>query len=157
MLQEHERAAGGWQAEWEALPDLFCFTMSAVDRVKSCLQRLQVETASMRANLDASGGLLMAESLTIALAERIGRHQAYLLVREATSQARVSGQDLRSVARADTTVRAVLSEEALEQALDPGAYLGSTDVYIDRALDEFSRLEPPPGEEHAHIGGQVDG
>jgi adenylosuccinate lyase len=23
MLQEHERAAGGWQEEWGALPDLF--------------------------------------------------------------------------------------------------------------------------------------
>jgi 3-carboxy-cis,cis-muconate cycloisomerase len=143
MLQEHERAAGGWQAEWEALPDLFRFTMSAVVRVKSCLNGLHVETANMQSNLDASGGLLMAESLTIALAEHIGRHQAYLLVRSATSEARASGQDLLSVARVDTAIRAVLSEKALEHALDPAAYLGSTDTYIDRALGEFSHLEPP--------------
>ena len=156
MLQEHERAAGGWQAEWEALPDLFRFTMSAVERVKSCLMRLQVETAAMRANLDASGGLLMAESLTIALAEHIGRDQAYLLVRRATSQARASGRDLRSIAAEDTTVRAVLSEETLSRALDPEAYLGSTDAYIDRALDEFSRLESPGDQRHASDGGVTD-
>jgi 3-carboxy-cis,cis-muconate cycloisomerase len=157
MLQEHERAAGAWQAEWEALPDLFRFTMSAVEHVKSCLVGLRVEAARMRANLDASGGLLMAESLTIALAEHIGRHQAYVLVRRVTGEARASGRDLRSVARADTGVKAVLSEEALERALDPAAYLGSTDIYIDRALGEFSRLEPPRGEQHTPYGGQADG
>jgi 3-carboxy-cis,cis-muconate cycloisomerase len=157
MLQEHERAAGAWQAEWEALPDLFRFTMSAVGHVKSCLAGLRVEAARMLANLDAYGGLLMAESLTIALAEHIGRYQAYLLVRQATGKARASGRDLRSIARADTAVTAVLSEEALERALDPTAYLGSTDTYIDRALAEFSRQEPPRGEQQTQDGGQVDG
>ncbi len=55
MLQEHERAAGGWQAEWEAIPALFGFTMGAVDRVRSSLSGLQVEPVRMRANLAASG------------------------------------------------------------------------------------------------------
>ena len=156
MLQEHERAAGAWQAEWEALPDLFRFTMSAVERVKSSLAGLRVETASMRANLDASGGLLMAESLTIALAEHIGRHQAYLLVRRAIGEARASGQDLLTIARADAAVKAALSEEALERALDPAAYLGSTDIYIDRALAEFSLLERPQGKRYTQDGGQAE-
>jgi 3-carboxy-cis,cis-muconate cycloisomerase len=111
----------------------------------------------MAANLEASGGLLMAEALTIALAEHMGRHQALLVVRRATSQARASGRDLGSIAREDAAIVAVLSEEALERALDPGAYLGSTDIYIDRALSEFARLEPPPGEESAQDGGRVDG
>ena len=34
MVQEQERAAGGWQAEWGALPDLFCYTAGAVDHVR---------------------------------------------------------------------------------------------------------------------------
>src|SRR5581483_7957223 len=34
MTQEHERAAGGWQAEWAAIPDLFRFTAHAVERVR---------------------------------------------------------------------------------------------------------------------------
>ena len=34
MVQEHERALGGWQAEWEALPDLARLTAGALANVK---------------------------------------------------------------------------------------------------------------------------
>jgi hypothetical protein len=54
-------------------------------------------------------------------------------------------------------VKAVLSDEALERALDPATYLGSTDIYIDRALGDFSRLEPPRGVRHTPDGDQADG
>ena len=68
MAQEHERAAGGWQAEWAAVPGLFRFTAGAVERVRSAVGDLRVDTARMKANLELSGGLIMAESLTMALA-----------------------------------------------------------------------------------------
>ncbi|HAH01145.1 MAG TPA: 3-carboxy-cis,cis-muconate cycloisomerase, partial [Ktedonobacter sp.] len=73
MTQEHERAAGGWQAEWAAIPDLFRFTASAVERVRSALVDLQIDPVRMKANLDLTGGLIMAESLTMALASHVGR------------------------------------------------------------------------------------
>ena len=34
MVQEHERAVGGWQAEWLALPNLFRYTSGAVEHVR---------------------------------------------------------------------------------------------------------------------------
>ena len=52
MAQEHERAVGGWQAEWAALPDLFRFTASAVERVRGAVGNLQVFPERMRANLN---------------------------------------------------------------------------------------------------------
>ena len=76
MAQEHERAIGGWQAEWAAIPDLFRFTAGAVERVRGAVAGLQVDTARMKANLDLTGGLIMAESLTMALAPHIGRPEA---------------------------------------------------------------------------------
>ena len=40
----------------------------------------------------------------------------------------------------DKRVRRTLSPVALDQALDPLNYLGSTDLYIDRALEDFRTL-----------------
>jgi 3-carboxy-cis,cis-muconate cycloisomerase len=142
MLQEHERAAGGWQAEWEAVPALFGSTMDAVDRVSRSLSGLQVESGRMRTNLAASGELVMAESLTMALAPSLGRRQAQLLVRDIAGQARETGLGLRAAALADERIMSALGAAALDAALDPANYLGSTDTFIDRALAEFAELLP---------------
>src|SRR5207248_7536312 len=56
LTQEHERAVGGWQAEWAALPQLFCFTAAAIERVCSALQDLEVHPDRTRANLKIGGG-----------------------------------------------------------------------------------------------------
>jgi 3-carboxy-cis,cis-muconate cycloisomerase len=77
MVQEHERAVGGWQAEWAAIPELFRFTASAVERVRGAVADLQIDPVRMRANLDLTGRLVMAESLTMALAPHVGRSEAY--------------------------------------------------------------------------------
>ena len=147
MAQEHERAAGAWQAEWEALPQLFRFTSGAVERTHDALDGLEVDTASMRANLERSGGLLMAESLTMALAQRIGRPEAFRVTREAVERARTTGTDLRRVAQDDERVRAALSPKEIRRAFDPAAYQGSAGVYIDRALDTFRALRSGQGGE----------
>lgn len=143
MAQEHERAVGGWQAEWEALPDLFRFTSGAVEHVRSAVASLDVSTERMQANLTQSGGMIMAEALTMALAPHLGRHEAYRIVREVCERATEAGMDFRQAAFSDERIRAALPTDAIERALDPAAYLGSTDVYISRALDDFHALRSP--------------
>jgi 3-carboxy-cis,cis-muconate cycloisomerase len=140
MIQEHERAIGGWQAEWEALPALFRYTSSAAARLHSAISGLTVDAERMRTNLDRTSGLLMAESLMTALAERIGRPQAFRLVQRASEQVLDAGESLRDAARADADIRAALSEAEIDQALDPLNYLGSTNHFIDAALAEYQAL-----------------
>ena len=140
MSQEHERAAGGWQAEWEAVPRLFSYTACAVVRVGEAIEGLTVNAARMRANLAASGGLVMAEALTMALAVRLGRPEAFRLVRSAVERATTTGDDLRQAALADERIRAVLSPQEIEEALDPERYLGSAGVFVDRALAAYRAL-----------------
>ncbi len=141
MAQEHERAAGGWQAEWAAIPNLFRFTASAVERVRSAVVDLQINSTRMRANLDLVGGLNMAESLTMALAPHIGKPEAQRLVQAICDQAIKSGQDLRQMALTNEQVRNILSPEEIDRALDPTEYLGSTDVFIDRALEAYRAIQ----------------
>jgi 3-carboxy-cis,cis-muconate cycloisomerase len=95
----------------------------------------------MRAQLESSHGLIMAESLTLALARGTGRPEAVALVREAIRRARETGLDLYEASRLDPRIRSLLSDDALVQALDPAGYLGSSDLYIDQALAEFAGLK----------------
>jgi 3-carboxy-cis,cis-muconate cycloisomerase len=144
MLQEHERAAGGWQAESGALPDLFCHAMGSVARVEEALRELRVDTQRMRAHVSSSRGLIMAESLTMALATAVGRPEAAGLVQEAVKRVQETGGDLAEAALSDQRIRAILPQDALVQALDPAGYLGSTGIYIDQALAEFHQLRDSP-------------
>jgi 3-carboxy-cis,cis-muconate cycloisomerase len=140
MAQEHERAAGAWQAEWEALPNLFCYTASAVEGVRRALAGLQIDAAHMQANLALTHGLIMAESLTMALAPSLGRVPAHRIVQAACNRAIAIGEDLHQVALHDPQIRAVLSPAELDHALDPTTYMGSADAFITRALTTYHNL-----------------
>jgi 3-carboxy-cis,cis-muconate cycloisomerase len=139
MPQEHERAVGGWQAEWVTIPALFRATSGALSHTVAALSGLRVDAERMRQNL-ASVGTLMAESLSMALAAQHGRPAAQKLVRRLVEQAQAEQRSLAAVARADSQVRAALTPDALEQALDPQRYLGSTEALIERALAEYATL-----------------
>ncbi|MGI8926309.1 MAG: 3-carboxy-cis,cis-muconate cycloisomerase [Tepidiformaceae bacterium] len=149
MLQEHERAAGAWQAEWETVSDLFGLTHAALSHVADALESLQVHPAAMRANVRAGGGLMMTESAVEALAARIGPGPARELVDDAVSRALDSGTTLREALLADETVRAQLSVKALDDALSPDNYLGSAGYFIDRVLAAHAQRDwagAAPGE-----------
>jgi 3-carboxy-cis,cis-muconate cycloisomerase len=141
MLAEHERAAGGWQAELGALPDLFCHSMGSVAHVEEALRELRVDAGRMRAHLLGSHGLIMAESLTLALATVVGRPEASRLVQEAVQRAQEAGIDLSQAVGSDPRIQALLPNGDLAQALDPAGYLGSTGIYIDQVLADFQQVQ----------------
>ena len=114
MIQEHERAAGAWQAEWETMTELFTLTGTAVERLGEVLGGVEVHPDRMRENLHLSSGLVMAESVVMSLAPRMDRAEATALV--------------------EAAVRAHLSPAEIAAAVDPSGYLGATDQFIDRAL-----------------------
>jgi len=66
MAQEHERAAGAWHAEWEALRTALAMSGGAAAAVREALDGLEVDADRMRSNLDATGGLIMSERLAAA-------------------------------------------------------------------------------------------
>ncbi|MGH2828793.1 MAG: lyase family protein, partial [Actinomycetota bacterium] len=137
MMQEHERAAGGWQAEWLAIPELFRLTAATVDRVRSIVENIEIDSERMSANLGTSGGQIMSEALVMALAPHVGRPEAYRLVAKAGERAYQQGTDLRSAAADDEQIGRVLAPDVLEKVFSPDAYLGSTDAFVERAVEGF--------------------
>jgi 3-carboxy-cis,cis-muconate cycloisomerase len=140
MMQEHERAAGGWQAEWLAIPELFRLTAATVDRVRSIVENIEIDAERMSANLDMSRGQIMSEALVMALAPHVGRPEAYRLVASAGERAAQHGKDLRSIAADDGQISQVLAPDVLEGVFSPDAYLGSTDAFIERAVEGYRAI-----------------
>lgn len=134
---EHERAAGGWQSEWLALPELARLTGGVTARLAELLEGLEVRSGRMRANLDATGGLLMAEAVQMALAPALGRLAAHDRIEAACRKAVGEGRDLLDVLAEDGEITAHAPRERLAELLDPAGYLGAAGVFVDRVLTRY--------------------
>ena len=88
----------------------------------------------MRSNLDLTGGALLAERVTGALAPALGRQAAHDLVAPAAAAAASGGPPLGEALAAQPEVRAHLEREEIRRLLEPSDYLGATSELIDRAL-----------------------
>jgi 3-carboxy-cis,cis-muconate cycloisomerase len=134
MAGEHERSAGAWHAEWEALSDALVLSGGAAAAVREATEGLEVHPEKLRKNLDETGGILMAENVTTVVADRLGRLEAHELVGAAARRAADGGKPFRDELLAEPVLREQLSPEEIDAALDPAGYLGSTGTFIDRAL-----------------------
>jgi 3-carboxy-cis,cis-muconate cycloisomerase len=134
MVQEQERALGGWQAEWDTLPEIACLCGAALSHMRQVVSGLSVDTVQMRTNIDLTRGLVMAESVSLTLGEQMGRLAAHQLVEQACQQALTSKLPLLQVLMNNETVRAQLSVAQLEQCFDPLTYTGEAEAFVDRVL-----------------------
>jgi 3-carboxy-cis,cis-muconate cycloisomerase len=134
QVQDHERSAGPWHAEWPTLPSLLLVTSGALAAIVDIAGGLEVDVARMRVNLDATGGLIMAEAVTMALAEKIGKGEAHHLVEAASKKAVTDKTGLREVLTKDPKVTAHVSADKLAKLFEPMAYQGASQALIDRLL-----------------------
>lgn len=137
QVQEQERGLGGWHAEWETLPELLCLCAGALHQAMDLLRGLQVRPDAMRRNLAASGGLIMAEAVTMALGERLGRARAHQLVEECCKQARLRGESLADALRGHPELSSLLDNEQLRTLLEPSQNLGAADAMVARVLRRY--------------------
>jgi 3-carboxy-cis,cis-muconate cycloisomerase len=133
LVQEHERAVGAWQAEWGALSDALAYGGGAAAAVRGVLEDLEVDTARMRANLDATRGAIVSERLTFLLSRTVGHEQAKEAVTGAVARASGSGGGLGD------ELAGLFAPAELEEALDPTTYIGAAGQLVDAALDHYRR------------------
>ncbi len=134
QVQDHERSAGPWHAEWPTLPMLLLITSGALAAIVDIAEGLEVDVGRMRLNLDTTRGLIMAEAVTMALAEKLGKSEAHHLVEAASKKAVAEHKELREVIAADPKVAAELSVEKITKLFEPMAYQGVSQALIDRLL-----------------------
>jgi len=134
MPQEQERGLGSWHAEWETLPAIFLLASGALHHMTEAIAGLTVDAARMGENIGATRGLVMAEAVTMALADRIGRLEAHHLVESACRRALAEGAHLRDVLARDPAVAGQLTPGMLDRLFAPESYLGMAERFVQRVL-----------------------
>jgi 3-carboxy-cis,cis-muconate cycloisomerase len=140
MPQEHERSLGLWHAEWETLPEICCLVSGSLKQALLVAQGLEVDAARMARNLDLTQGLVLAEAVSIVLAQRVGRDTAHHLLERCCKRAVAEQRHLRAVLGDEPQVTAELSAAELDHLLDPAHYLGQAQTWVERAVAEHSAL-----------------
>ncbi|MEO7271663.1 MAG: 3-carboxy-cis,cis-muconate cycloisomerase [Vicinamibacterales bacterium] len=142
MPHEHERGLGGWQAEWDVLPELVIVAAAAAAATADVLEELDVRPDAMARGLAVTNGLTMAESVATALAVHVGRPEAHRLVERAAAQAIERGVPFAAALTADTDVTRHLDRGAIADALAPDDYLGVAVQFIGRVLAATASRTP---------------
>ena len=128
-FHQHERDGVAWQIEWLVLPQMIVATGAALGHALALIESLEIDRARMRANIEATRGLALAEAASFALSEHLPRPQAQALVKEACKAVLAEGGHLidRLAERTDVAV----DWAALR---DPAGQLGAAEAFIDRVL-----------------------
>jgi 3-carboxy-cis,cis-muconate cycloisomerase len=124
MVQEHERALGGWQSEWPTVAALVETLGSSVQAMVEVAPGLAIDTDAIQANMDAADAAVFAERATFLLAGKMGKQKAAALVEKALAK---GGSFVEALGQLRT-------ELADEQAL-----LGYSPGFVDRLLAELHR------------------
>ncbi|MGJ7514595.1 3-carboxy-cis,cis-muconate cycloisomerase [Pseudomonas baetica] len=140
MPQEHERSLGLWHAEWETLPEICCLVSGSLKQALLVAGGLEVDAERMSRNLDLTQGLVLAEAVSIVLAQRVGRDTAHHLLEQCCKRAVAEQRHLRAVLGDEPQVTAELAADELDHLLDPAHYLGQARTWVERAVAEHSAL-----------------
>jgi adenylosuccinate lyase len=129
----HERDISHSSAERIVFPDaceLLGFLLTETTRL---VDGLVVDPEKMRANLDLGGGIVFSQRVLLALVEKgMARDDAYLVVQAAGLRAWDEGQDFKALVKADERVRALLSEQEIDDLFDPTWHTRNIDTTYQR-------------------------
>jgi adenylosuccinate lyase len=131
-----------WQSEQLALPQIFLLTAGALAHGRAIAEGITIDAERMRRNLGATQGLIVAESVMMALAEEIGRGVAHDLVHKASDHAFAERRPLAEILAENPAVTRHLDAAALTRLTDPAKYLGEARDVVDRVLERACRVVP---------------
>jgi len=142
MVQEHERGVGAWQAEWLTVSSLIQATGVAAASMAEVTAGLTVDKDKMRANIDATRGVVFAERAMILLGKALGRGQAHRLLEEATRESVGKGLRMTEVLAAMPEITKFLDPGEIQSLDDPRQYLGSAEIFRQRQLATEVQVSP---------------
>jgi len=122
MVQEHERAVGGWQSEWPTIAALSETLGSAVEAMKEVAPGLVLSTDAIQANMDAAEAAVFAERATFLLAGTMGKAKAAAIVEKALSK---GGSFVANLGQLE------------KELADAGSLLGYSPSFVDRLIESL--------------------
>ena len=138
MVGDHERSTGPWEIEWIVLPEAFCLLAGALAQSRALVEGLEVDADRMRANLDMTHGLVVAEAVMMGLAPAMGREHAHQRVSDLCRAAIEQRRPLLDLLAGDAEIAAHATRDRLSAMCDPAGYLGQSGVMVDRVLARWN-------------------
>jgi 3-carboxy-cis,cis-muconate cycloisomerase len=129
MVQEHERAVGGWQAEWPTVSGIIQGVGLSAASMAEVAEGLTVDPVRMRVNIEATRGVIFAERAMMLLGEKLGRDVAHKLLEGATRRSISEGRRLVDVLAETPEVVQRLDPATIRQLDVPEQYLGMADEF----------------------------
>lgn len=125
MVQEHERDARGWKAEWAVFPELCHYACAATEMSITLVEGLEVDAVAMQRNIVAMS-FAGSEQLLRRLSPQLGKHRAQALLNDAYR---------RSIATNSSVAAAVVELIDSDDDLDHAEIGDLDDVVIGAAAD----------------------
>ena len=145
MVVEHERDGRAWKAEWAAFPELCRLAAASLAIGRSLIEGLRVDPAAMARNVMLGGGYVFSERVMTALAAKVGKQSAHLLVYEASMAGIEGGRPFREALEAVPAITKVLSPAELDELLDPSTAVGEAPEVVDEILASLGDRERASG------------
>ena len=142
MVQEHERAVGGWQAEWPTVGAVIQATGLAAASMAEATEGLEVNKLRMRLNIESTRGTIFAEKAMMLLGNTLGRDVAHKTLEEATRRSNAEGRRLSEVLAEVPEVTRALDRETLLDLDSPEGYLGSSAALRANLLSPLKLPDP---------------
>jgi adenylosuccinate lyase len=131
----HERDISHSSVERVIIPDSFLALDHMLRRMTKIVGGLSVNEERMRRNLDSSKGLVFSGQLLLELTARaMSREDAYRVVQGHAMEAWKTEGDFRARVGADSAVRAVLTDQDLDEVFRLERYLGHVDAIFARVF-----------------------
>lgn len=132
MVQEHERSAGLWHAEWEPTEQIMGLAAGSLEQCIDLIENLEVNPEKMLANLEVTNGLIYAENVSLALSPVMGKSDAHEWVEMACERAVKEKKHLRAILE-----EADMEMSDLESLFNPENSIGNSFEFIDQTLKNY--------------------
>lgn len=140
MYAEHERDGALWKVEWYSVSQNMIVSGTAVAKTKKLLTNLVVFENKMRDNLDLLKGLMLSEPLMMVLGEKIGKQTAHEVLYEISMETFEQGANFKDKLMENDVIKANLTEEEIDNLLDPVGYTGQSQYFADKVRAEILKL-----------------
>jgi len=140
MMIEHERDTMSWRGNWLVLPEVCNYLSVQLKNTHYVLQGLVVKPENMLKNLNLKEGLLLSERVMFELGEYLGKQTAHDLIYKLSQEATQNNESFRDKLFENETISENISEEKLEELLDPSTYLGEAPIIVDKVIDSVKEI-----------------
>jgi adenylosuccinate lyase len=133
----HERDISHSSVERVILPDATILLDFMLSRLKELLQGMRVYPSRMYQNLLMTKGLIFSEALMIKLIKKgLLRKEAYGIVQRNALKAWEKGEDFKDLIKKDQQVKALLSEDEIEECFSLTKHLEHINFVFDKVFED---------------------